>query len=153
MPGALIGRGAERAQLEAALARAEAGAGSLLLLSGEAGVGKTRLGEEVLREADGARFLRGAATRGCSPFGPFVAALRAFLRSEPDGLASCGPLRSHLAWLLPELGDARPIRDRATLFEAIRCALTAMVARRPVAILLDDLQWSDDATLDLLGAL
>jgi len=152
-PGALIGRDPERAQLEAALVRAEAGAGSLLLLSGEAGVGKTRVGEEVLREADSARFLRGAATRGCSPFGPVVAALRAFLRSEPDGLASCGPLRSHLALLLPELGDARPTDDRATLFEAIRCALSTMVARRPAALLLDDLQWSDEATLELLGAL
>ena len=152
-PGVLIGRGSERAQLEAALAGAESGGGSLLLLCGEAGVGKTRLAEEILRDADGVRFLRGAATRGCSPFGPVVAALRAFLRSEPDGLASCGPLRSQLALLLPELGDARPTQDRATLFEAIRCALVTMVARRPAAVLLDDLQWSDETTLELLGAL
>jgi DNA-binding CsgD family transcriptional regulator/tetratricopeptide (TPR) repeat protein len=149
----LIGRDAERARLEAAVAGAEAGEGSLLLLSGEAGVGKTRLTEEVLGAAEEARFVRGAATPGCSPFGPIVAALRAFLRSEPDGLGSCGPLRAHLALLLPELGDARPTDDRATLFEAIRCGLTTMVARRPAAMLLDDLQWSDEATLELLGAL
>jgi DNA-binding CsgD family transcriptional regulator len=149
----LIGRDSERARLAAALAAAEAGQGSLLLLSGEAGVGKTRLGEEVLAHAHEARFVRGAATPGCSPFGPVVAALRAFLRSEPDGLATCGPLRPHLALLLPELGDARPTEDRATLLEAIRCGLTTMVARRPAAVLLDDLQWSDEATLELLCAL
>jgi predicted ATPase/DNA-binding NarL/FixJ family response regulator len=152
-PGALIGRAEERAQLEAPLARAEAGTGSLLLVSGEAGVGKTRLCEEVLERAAAARFVRGAAAPGGAPFGPVVAALRAFLRVEPDGLAWCGPLRPHLALLLPELGDARPTDDRATLFEAIRCALVAVSARRPAAVLLDDLQWSDEATLDLLGAL
>jgi DNA-binding NarL/FixJ family response regulator len=151
-PEVLIGRTAERAQLAAPLARAEAGAGSLLLLCGEAGVGKTRLCEEVLERAGAARFVRGAATPGGAPFGPVVAALRAYLRAEPGGLTACGPLRPHLALLLPELGDARPTDDRATLFEAIRCAFVTMSARRPAAILLDDLQWSDEATLDLLAA-
>jgi DNA-binding CsgD family transcriptional regulator/tetratricopeptide (TPR) repeat protein len=152
-PEPLIGRGAEQAQLAAALARAEAGEGSLVLLSGEAGVGKTRLSEVVLNAAAEARFMRGAATPGCSPFGPLVAALRAFLRSQPGGLGTCGPLRPHLAMLLPELGDARPTDDRATLFEAIRCGLTAMVALHPASILLDDLQWSDEATLEFLATL
>ena len=55
--------------------------------------------------------------------------------------------------LLPELGDARPSDDRATLFEAIRCGLTTMASHGPVAILLDDLQWSDDATLEFLAML
>ena len=151
-PGAFIGRGIERAQLEARVAGAARGAGSLLLLCGEAGVGKTRLCEVVLAEA-GPRFVRGAATPGCAPFGPVVAALRAFLRAQPDGLTMCGPLRPHLALLLPELGDARPTDDRATLFEAIRCGLEALVARGPATILLDDLQWSDEATLEFLAAL
>jgi DNA-binding CsgD family transcriptional regulator len=148
-----VGRDAERAQLQAALARVAAGEGSLVLLGGEAGIGKTRLAEEVLRDADGVAFVRGAATPGCSPFGPVVGALRAFLRTEPDGLAECGPLRPHLALLLPELGEGRATDDRATLFEAVRCGLVAMVRRRPTAMLLDDLQWSDEATLELLAAL
>ena len=149
-PG-FVGRDAERAQLEAALARVAAGAGSLVLLGGEAGIGKTRLAEEVLRDADEIAFVRGAATPGCSPFGPVVGALRAFLRAEPDGLAECGPLSPHLALLLPELGPGRASDDRATLFEAVRCGLVAMVRRRPTAMLLDDLQWSDEATLELLA--
>ena len=147
---ALIGRDGERARLLAALAAARAGRGSLLLVSGEAGVGKTRLVEEAL--GDGL-LVRGVAAGGGAPFGPVVAALRSYLRSAPDGLASCGPLRSHLALLLPELGEARPTEDRATLFEAIRCGLRTMVAERPAVMLLDDVHASDEATLELLAAL
>ncbi len=86
-------------------------------------------------------------------YGPIVAALRQFSRADPAGLGSCGPLRPHLALLLPELGDAVEESDRPTLFEAIRCGLEAVAAERPAVILLDDLQWSDDATLELLSTL
>ena len=75
------------------------------------------------------------------------------MRAVPGGLSGCGPLRSHLALLLPELGEATEESDRATLFEAIRCGLAAVAAERPAVVLLDDLQWSDDATLELLAAL
>ncbi len=153
MPGSsLIGREPERARLTAALAAAVRGQGSLLLLSGEAGVGKTRLAEEVLGGTD-AVFVRGAALPSCSPYGPVTAAFREHLRAAPDGLSACGPLRSRLALLLPELGPAEASDDRATLIEAIRCGLASMVADAPAAILLDDLQWSDEATLELLAAL
>ena len=151
--GTLIGRELERAQLTAALGNAVAGTGSLVLLSGEAGTGKTRLAQDALAGSKDATFVRGAATPACSPFGPITAALRGYLRTEPEGLTSCGPLEPHLALLLPELGEARITGDRATLFEAIRCGLAAMVARRPAAMLLDDLQWSDEATLELLATL
>lgn len=152
MTDSLIGRRAERARLEAALAGAVAGRGSLVLLAGEAGVGKTRLAEEVVAAGD-ATFVRGTAAPGCSPFGPVTTALRGYLRLEHGGLNACGPLKAHLALLLPELGEARESDDRATLFEAVQCGLRAMTARRPAAMLLDDLQWSDAATLDFLAVL
>jgi len=151
--GALIGRVAERARLASALAGAIGGRGSLMLLTGDAGSGKTRLAEDVLAGAGDAAFLRGAATPACAPFGPITAALRRHQREEPDVFRTCGPLRPHLALLLPELGEASTTGDRATLFEAIRCGLTAIVSSRPAAILLDDLQWSDEATLEFLAAL
>ena len=150
--GVLIEREAERAWLEAVLAEALEGRGSLVLLAGEAGVGKTRLAEEVFGSAD-AHFLRGASSPGTPAYGPVTSALRGFLRAVPGGLSACGPLRPHLALLLPELGEAIEESDRATLFEAIRCALAAVAAERPAVVLLDDLQWSDDATLELLAAL
>ena len=150
--GALIERDAERAWLDAAVTRALEGHGSLVLLSGEAGVGKTRFAEEVLGSAD-AHFLRGTPGPGALAYGPVVNALRGFMRTVPGGLSSCGPLRSHLALLLPELGDAVEASDRATLVEAVRCGLTAIASERPAVVLLDDLQWSDDATLELLATL
>jgi DNA-binding CsgD family transcriptional regulator len=148
----VIGREAEREQLELAVADALAGRGALLLVAGEAGVGKTRLAEEVMAGAD-ARFLRGAAGSAGPAYGPIVAALRAYLRAAPAGLASCGPLRPHLALVLPELGEATRESDRATLLEAIRCAFETIAADGPALVLLDDLQWSDAATLEALAAL
>jgi DNA-binding CsgD family transcriptional regulator len=151
--GGLVGRAAERERLGDALRRARLGSGSLVLLAGEAGVGKTRLAEEVA-EGSGGLILAGRAGQGAAaPYGPILAALRSYLRSNPDGLAGCGPLRPHLALILPELGNPAPVSDRATLFEAVRCAFAHVAVERHVVVVLDDLQWSDEATLELLPAL
>ena len=148
--GVLIGRETERASLEAHVEAALEGRGALVLLAGEAGVGKTRFAEQALGSPE-AVFVRGVARPPTPAYGPIVQALREFARSHD--LSLDGPLRSHLALLLPELGEATAEGDRATLFEAIRLALMAAVEARPGLILLDDLQWSDDATLELLAAL
>src|SRR5438128_218196 len=146
----LIGREQELAEIETALAAARTGQGSLLFVAGEAGVGKTRLVNDALAEC-GMRVLVGAAIEGATPpYGPVVAAFRSFLRAEPDGLRDCGPLSDHLAVILPELGPRPEQGDRPTLFEAIRCAFETIARRSPAAVLLDDLHWADDATLELL---
>lgn len=148
----LVGRAAELARLGEAAEQARNGSGSLLLLCGEAGVGKSRLTAEAAGDWDLA--LRGAAADGsATPYGPIVEALRSHLRSDPEALAGCGPLLPHLALLLPELGEAAAETERATIFEAIRCALAHLSAERPALIVLDDLQWSDETTLELLAAL
>jgi predicted ATPase len=148
----LIGRGDEQAQLKAWVTEALAGRGSLVLLGGEAGVGKTILVQHSLATS-GLQVLEGFAIEGGTPpFGPVVGALRSYLRAGGVPLLE-GPLASHLAVLLLELGTAHAAVDRATLFEAIRLALATIAARRPTAVFLDDLQWADDATLELLGAL
>ncbi len=98
--------------------------------------------------------LRGAASNGVTvSYGPIVDALRSQLRAEPDSLAQCGPLLPHLALLLPELGETAPESERATIFEAIRCALAHLSTDQPLVLVLDDLQWSDETTLELLAAL
>jgi DNA-binding NarL/FixJ family response regulator len=149
----LVGREAESAVLSEALDRAQQGSGTLLLLSGDAGVGKTRLTDEVALGSS-ALALRGAATNSVTPpYGPIVAALRSYLRAEPDGLADCGPLRSHLALLLPELGEPAGESDRSTIFEAVRCAFAHLTDDGHALVILDDLQWSDQASLELLAAL
>jgi DNA-binding CsgD family transcriptional regulator len=149
----LVDREPERAQLEAWAAAARAGRGSLVLLAGEAGVGKTALARQVLG-GSGLAVLDGvAADQGTAAYGPVIAALRSHLRSNGGRLPVEGPLARHLALLLPELGSAPATADRATLLEAVRAALAGIAARRPLAVFLDDLHQADDATLGLLGAL
>ena len=151
--GALVGRDVELAHLSGAIERARRGNGGLLLLSGEAGVGKTRLAEAAAT-ASSALVLRGAASNSAAaPYGPVIAVLRSYLRSRPAGLDGCGPLRSHLALILPELGEPAPASDRATIFEAVRCAFAQIAGDGHALVVLDDLQWSDEATLELLAAL
>jgi len=148
----LVGRESELARLAAALERAAEGSGGIVLLCGEAGIGKSRLAEAAT--AGAGVVLRGAATEGSAvPYGPIVDALRSRLRTDPGALGECGPLLPHLALLLPELGEPTAETERATIFEAVRCALAHLAAEQPLAILLDDLQWSDETTLELLAAL
>ena len=151
--GILIGRERELAAIDAALAGVRSGAGGMLLVAGEAGVGKTRLLKDALG-ASGLHVLLGEAAEEATPaYGPVVAALRSHLRSEPDALRYGGPLSRYLALVLPELGPRPQQTDRATLFEAIRCAFEAVGRHEPCVVLLDDLHWADDATLGLLPAL
>jgi DNA-binding CsgD family transcriptional regulator len=149
----LIGRDEERARLGELLDQAIAGDGALVLVAGEAGVGKTRLLEE-LDSSTRVPVLRGAASRDTTPaYGPVVAALRFYLRAMPDGLEDCGPLGEHLRFLLPELGKPPQEVDTGTLREAIRCALVAVARENGALMILDDLHWSDAATLELLSEL
>src|SRR3954469_3574606 len=150
---ALVGREAERETLSQAVERARRGSGSLLLLSGEAGGGKTRLADEVAA-GSAETVLRGAASSsGVAPYGPIVALLRCYLRANPGGLEGESRLRPHLAILLPELGRQASASDRATLTEAIRCALERIAGDGHAVMILDDLPWSDEATIELLAAL
>lgn len=112
----------------------------------------------ALRESDNARlrshrFCFTASHGAAVPYGLIVAAFRSYLRSNSDGLAGCGPLQPHLALILPELGKPAPVSDPATLFEAVRCAFAHLAREEQVLVVLDDLQWSDEATLELLPAL
>jgi DNA-binding CsgD family transcriptional regulator len=123
--GALIGRETERARLQTAATDAGQGRGTLLLLAGEAGIGKTVLARTTLR-ASGLRVLEGTALQDGAPaYWPLTTALGARLTPGPD---------------------------RAALLDAVAAAITDTAADGPVAMFLDDLQWADDATLDALAA-
>ena len=97
--------------------------------------------------------LRGAASPAATPpYGPLVAALRGYLRARPArwprAAARCARTSRCCC---PSSGRAVAESDRATLFEAVRCALATIAAGAPARVLLDDLQWSDEATLELLA--
>ena len=148
----LVGRGSGLSELVGRGERAAAGSGGLVLLAGEAGVGKTRLAAEALGRLSVPVLAAAGAEVGTAPYSPLVDVLRAFLRLRPGGLDDLGRNGEPLALLLPELAAA-PAADRFAVAAAIRAAFAALARAEPVAILLDDLQWADEATLDALPAL
>ena len=166
-PGVFVGRGTELRTVLEALADAHDGRGGVLLLSGEPGIGKTRLADEVAAHArdQGIYTVRGRCWEegGAPAYWPWVQLLRACMRSlEPEQLRRCvgsgGPV---LAELLPELreqlGDIpRPVvRDPETLrfrlFDAVVSFLGELAAtERPLLVVLDDLHAADEPSLLLL---
>ncbi|MFI1448228.1 AAA family ATPase [Streptomyces virginiae] len=158
-----VGRADELAVLTDALTRAAGREPQAMLIGGEAGVGKTRLTEEFLCEAD----RRGAvvAVGGCVeigaeglPFAPFSTALRALHRLLPEELAAAAAgQEDELARILPELGDTpRGPHDEestARLFELTARMLERLAADRTVVLVLEDLHWADTSTRHLLSYL
>jgi DNA-binding CsgD family transcriptional regulator/tetratricopeptide (TPR) repeat protein len=142
---ALVGREQELAELVDAIK--EPSRGGLILLAGEAGMGKTRLADEAMAGTNVLALRGGAGQESTEPYGPVLAALRAYLRVDPQGLEDIGPLKGHLALLLPELGRARKDASSATILEALRCAFETIAGGRASCVLLDDLHWADETTL------
>jgi DNA-binding CsgD family transcriptional regulator/tetratricopeptide (TPR) repeat protein len=162
-----VGRREELAALEATLAQAQAGTGALALVSGDAGMGKSRLISELLRGAneDGMTVLLGECLplgAGELPYAPIVAALRSLVRERDAAEAEAlfGPGRSELAGLLPELGrpgDAAGARpedlSQGRLFEALLAVLRAVAVQTPVVLVIEDFHWADRSTRDFLSFL
>jgi AAA ATPase domain len=144
----MFGRERELEHLAGVFSAAGEGQGGLVLLAGEAGVGKTRLAE-VAMAGGGLACLRGVADQfSSSPYRPIAAVLREYLRREPGRLPGAEPLGAYLGAILPELGPATTVADRETLVEAVRYAFGAIATRAATVVFLDDLQWADAATLE-----
>jgi DNA-binding SARP family transcriptional activator/tetratricopeptide (TPR) repeat protein len=144
---ALVGRAQELRVVDAALAGRET---RVLAFLGEPGIGKTRPLEELARAASarGARVLRGRAfeAEGLRPYGAWIDALR----SAPLG-PSAEAFREELAGLLPELGRSdRGLSDRSRLFDAVRGLVSTLAEEGRVVLLIDDVQWCDEASAALL---
>ena len=138
--GPLVGRSRELTILRDHLAAALAGHGSLLLIGGEAGIGKTALAEILCQEATerGALVLIGRCydLSETPPYGPW-AELFARLAAAFDG-----------APLPVPLGRGDPAPDGSALFARARAALATV--QRPLVVVLDDLHWADPASVELL---
>jgi DNA-binding SARP family transcriptional activator len=157
--GLFVGRRAEIASL-AQLGRGTRDGGcQVVVVEGEAGIGKTRL---VLEAADAAK-QRGASVLWgrCDPLvgvahGPFADAIGQLIGARPEVLESLGAVAAHLAPLVPHLvpraDDAMPVSSEqatARLFRAVGTALS-LAADRPLLVIVDDLHWADGDTLALL---
>jgi DNA-binding SARP family transcriptional activator len=160
----LVGRDHEMHELEEAFARAGSGRGSVVLISGEPGIGKSRLMQEfIARVRSRAYILVGVSSPDTQtvPYHPIVEALRPALSAQPPWLQAPACYLAEAARLIPDLRLLRldlpppvtvgPDEARTGLFEAL-CQLTLALAAgpHPAVLFLDDLHWADDTTLDWL---
>jgi DNA-binding CsgD family transcriptional regulator len=155
-----VGRVAERAALTEALERAAAGQRGIVLITGEAGVGKTRLLTEATKfaEALGATTVAGVCVdvaAGTLSYSPFVDIVRDLHRA---GLTASLPTstRAELGRLVPEVSpraEAGRIAEeggQGRLFAATRDALSVASSTEPILVTIEDLHWADASTLDLV---
>ena len=153
------GRERELATVSAALRRAAAAHGGALLVTGAVGVGKTRLVEAVLAEAEelGFHTLRGAAREeeGRTPYAPLVEALDPLAERRPEMAgALTDSAQAALTRLLPSM--RRPERvteepvDRHRVFSAVAQLLAQAATERGVVVAIDDLNAADEATAALV---
>ena len=165
----IVGRDEELTRIARALEVAATGRPVLVVIRGEAGIGKSRLVQEAIARAAaaGSPILHGACLElggDGLPYLPLVEALRRLQReTPPDRLAQLlGPARPDLAALLPDLaapagdeaGSSSPrldtAADRARLFERILGFLGRLGAETPTLAVVEDVQWIDPSTRDLI---
>lgn len=142
-PPALIGREAEWQQLAEAQAL-----GCRVLLSGEAGIGKSRLAEDFVGARGPAVWLKAQIGDSATPYALLTRWLQQLLPRLPSPPEWA---RTELAALLPALGLSAPVRlEPLRLQQALAALLAPWSAAQMGALVLDDLQWADAASLDAL---
>jgi DNA-binding CsgD family transcriptional regulator/tetratricopeptide (TPR) repeat protein len=154
-----VGRADELSRLEQGLSRALEGRAAAFLVAGEAGVGKSRLLDELVARARarGATALVGGCLdveEGRLPFGPFIEALRGHVR-ELDDAARSALAGDELAHIVPELGSSTGQTSEGALvhgrlFELFLGLTGRIAAATPLVLVLEDLHWADRSTRDLL---
>src|SRR5580698_603160 len=160
-----VGRETEIERLRGQWARAANGHGGMHFVSGEAGIGKSRLVSELalLVEAEGGRVILGATSRPeRSPYQCLAGALRSRLPLVA-GIAIANPLLAALAELVPELRSFRddippvvrlePEREQSRLLDALTNALVALSRPRPLIVILEDLHRAEATTIDAIRAI
>ncbi len=156
-----VGREREMQNATTRWQRAVRGHGGLLLIGGEAGIGKSRMAREIAlhAESQGARILYGGVSPGeTRPYQPVVEALEAALPLL-EGLELSSTRMAALASLLPQLNtqiklpalpSLEPDRERIRLFDAVAACLEALAEPRPLLFILEDLHWAGETTLALM---
>jgi predicted ATPase len=163
---ALVDREQEIKILRARVDAALRGEGSLVFITGEAGIGKTRLAYELRSYAKlrGAQCLmgKGGEREGAVPYQPWSAIIKEYVRWAPPLLVfkAVGTFAPELARLVPELSEklgtippsasAPTVQEHVRLYEAVAQFFVNISRESPLTLFLDDLQWFDDASMGLL---
>jgi predicted ATPase/DNA-binding CsgD family transcriptional regulator len=165
----LVGREGDLAALYRLVEETSRGKGQVVFVSGEAGIGKSRLITETVHFASQTGFfhLQGQCfqTDSTMPYGPFLDLLRTYLLSStPEQIAQdWEPIAPELLRLLPEvralipafaavasLPPLDPQQEKRRLFAAITLCMTRLAVRQPLLVVMEDLHWSDDLSLECL---
>jgi tetratricopeptide (TPR) repeat protein/predicted Ser/Thr protein kinase len=163
----MVGRDDEMALLKKRLDTMLSGEGRLVFLTGEAGIGKSRLAHQLKVQAGmrAARFFTGRARhyKGRVPYQPWIDILRGVFRfASPVTIANLADdTASNLVKLVPELAESLagvpeapsipPAQQRDRLFSAVSRFLISLSKTAPLVLFLDDLQWVDETSLRLLS--
>jgi class 3 adenylate cyclase len=161
-----IGRSEERSLLRQAVARAIAGGGGVALIAGEAGLGKTRLVDEIATEAkaSGMFVVRGHCydMEGSLPYIPFVEAIEYGLTvtTQEAFRSAMGDAGPEIARFVPKVRVAYPDlppplalpsdQARHYMFESVCDFFERAAAVQPMLMVLEDLHWADESTTQLL---
>ncbi|MCW3019156.1 MAG: family transcriptional regulator, partial [Solirubrobacterales bacterium] len=160
-----VGRVAERERLTELWRQASEGSLRLALISGEAGVGKTRLSTQLALQVreEGATVLYGRCDEDLGvPYQPWAQALAYLVNEAPQRVLATHVERHEgdLARLVPALGDrvpdlppprqSDPETERYLLYAAVAGLLEGAAEEAPLLLILDDLHWADQPTLSLL---
>ncbi|WP_285108541.1 LuxR family transcriptional regulator [Promicromonospora sp. MEB111] len=147
----LVGRAPELGALEAALADVRSGGSRTVVVAGEAGIGKTRLLDELTSRADGAHVIVGQCAdsgSGPVPYAALAGLLHGIVQAvgTETAVAAAGPAAGALAAVTPQLFAPASDAGADRIPEVLTDLLTALAAERPFVVVLEDLHWSDDIT-------
>jgi DNA-binding CsgD family transcriptional regulator len=156
--GTFVGRSDELAAIDRLLAALPGRAASVLLITGEAGMGKSRLAGEVRDRAEAAGYLvatgRTPADGATLPYGTIVGLVGDLDRKLAP--APRGEFLEPVQRLLLGSPDAEPVHGplvRIQLLDAARRAVEGLAAERPLVVVLEDLHWADNGTVEMLDYL
>jgi len=161
--GRLVGREHELAQMSAAWRQAASGQGSVLLISGEPGIGKTRLARELIAQAlvSGGKVMSGSCyVEGGVPYDPFPQIIRDTYEATESLIEIPRFVLADLIQIAPDLRPRHPEvypnppmepqSEQQRIFESVATWIASLCAHAPFLLFIDDIHWADSGTLSLL---